>query len=81
MKCVEEVMKNGYPCTNSKCDYYLDYEKDLNCTFACVEKNGALTLRETAERLGISYVRVKQIEEKAMKKIEKFYSINNYMER
>jgi hypothetical protein len=72
MKCVEEKMKSGFACTESKCDYYLDYEKDLNCTIVCVKKNGALTLRDTAERLGVSYVRVKQIEERAMKKIEKY---------
>ena len=72
MKCVEEKLQTGYPCTESKCNYYLDYEKDLNCTLVCVKKNGALTLRETADRLGVSYVRIKQIEERAMKKMEKY---------
>lgn len=75
MKCVDEKLQSGFPCTNTKCDYYLDYEKDLNCTFVCVKKNGSLTLREVAERLGVSYVRVKQIEERAMKKIEKFVTL------
>jgi len=30
-----------------------------------------MTLRECAKRLGVSYVRVKQIEDKAIKKLEK----------
>ena len=72
--CVEQTLSSCYPCTNTKCDYYIDYEKDLNCTFVCVKKNGALTLRDVSERLGVSYVRVKQIEEKAMKKIEKYFN-------
>lgn len=73
MKCVQQIKNSGFPCTNSKCDYYLEYEKDLNCTFVCVQNNGALTLRDTAERLGVSYVRIKQIEERALKKIEKYW--------
>tara|TARA_B100000287_G_scaffold373736_1_gene373093 strand:- start:566 stop:706 length:141 start_codon:yes stop_codon:yes gene_type:complete len=34
-----------------------------------VDKHGALTLREVADRLGVSFVRIKQIEDKALKKI------------
>ncbi|MEK9768798.1 MAG: sigma factor-like helix-turn-helix DNA-binding protein [Betaproteobacteria bacterium] len=34
-----------------------------------VDKHGTLTLREVAERLGVSYVRIKQIQDKAIKKI------------
>tara|TARA_R110002074_G_scaffold82143_3_gene183745 strand:- start:255 stop:425 length:171 start_codon:yes stop_codon:yes gene_type:complete len=47
----------------------VDYPADRNCTFEVVDKHNFLTLREAAERLGISYVRVKQIEDKALKKI------------
>ena len=41
----------------------------INCTFETIDKHDFLTLRETAARLGISYVRVKQIEDKVLKKI------------
>jgi DNA-directed RNA polymerase specialized sigma subunit len=34
-----------------------------------VEKHGSMTLREVSERLGISFVRVKQIQDKAVKKL------------
>ena len=40
-------------------------------TLVCARQNGALTLREIAARLGVSFVRVKQIEEAAIKKIKK----------
>lgn len=75
MDCVDEKLKNNFACFETKCEYWIDYEKDLNCTFVCAEKNGPLTLRETAERMGVSYVRVQQIEQRALKKMEKFLSL------
>ena len=32
-------------------------------------KNGKMSLRETADRLGVSFVRVKQIQDKAVEKL------------
>ena len=39
--------------------------------FESIEKNGPMTLREIAERIGVSYVRIKQIEDKTIKKMKK----------
>jgi DNA-directed RNA polymerase sigma subunit (sigma70/sigma32) len=50
---------------------YLDYEDDLNCTLLAVKEHGAMTLREIAPRLGVSFVRVKQIEDVIMRKMKK----------
>ena len=50
---------------------YLDYEEDLNCTLVAIDKHGAMTLRDVAPRLGVSFVRVKQIEDKIMDKMRK----------
>lgn len=58
------------PCEEKSCKYWLDYPKELNCTFVTVERNGALTLREIADRMGVSFVRVKQIEDRAIKRIK-----------
>jgi hypothetical protein len=71
MKCVELCEETQQACCNSDCRYWINYEKDLNCTIACVKKNGAMTLQETSKRIGLSYVRIKQIQDKAMKKINK----------
>tara|TARA_Y100000034_G_C6902501_1_gene417706 strand:+ start:121 stop:282 length:162 start_codon:yes stop_codon:yes gene_type:complete len=47
----------------------MGYEEDLNCSLISIEKNGAMTLREIADRLGVTYVRIKQIEDGAKLKI------------
>jgi len=45
----------------------------LNCTLHAVENNhtGELTLREVADRIGVSFVRIKQIQDQAVKKVER----------
>ena len=50
----------------------MEYEDDLNCAVVAVNKNGCkpLTLREVGDRLGVSFVRVKQIEDKVLHKIK-----------
>ena len=72
MKCIKEVRKNNTPCQNTECRKWINYEKDLNCVFESVKKNNncTLTLREVADRLGVSFVRVKQIETAAIKKLQ-----------
>tara|TARA_R110002110_G_scaffold24779_4_gene92461 strand:+ start:5526 stop:5762 length:237 start_codon:yes stop_codon:yes gene_type:complete len=62
------IIKNS-PCQVDDCKHWIDYKDDLNCTLIAVEKHGAMTLRETSERMGISFVRVKQIQDKAIKKL------------
>jgi len=54
-----------------ECRQYIDYPDEHNCTLVSVYENGEMSLREIAKRLGISHVRVMQIEKKALKKIEK----------
>jgi len=65
---IATVMKNE-ACDQCKCRLWIDYEEDLNCTLIAAEKNGPLNLREIAERLGISFVRVKQIQDSALCKL------------
>ena len=48
-------------CSPETCRCWIDYPEDNNCALVAVEKNGAMTLDETAKRLGISLVRVSQI--------------------
>jgi DNA-directed RNA polymerase sigma subunit (sigma70/sigma32) len=37
--------------------------------FDAIDKHGEMTLREVADRLGVSYVRIKQIQDGTLKKI------------
>ena len=68
-KCLQTCKDLKTACPIRECRYWIDYPQDSNCTFEAVEQHGNMTLREVAERLGISYVRVKQIQDKALKKI------------
>ena len=71
MKCLETCVKLDVSCPNSDCRAWVDYEKEYNCIYKTIEDNGQMTLREVAKRLDISFVRVKQIEDLALKKLSK----------
>ena len=73
MNCDERCEKTNVPCEQSDCRHFIEYEDDLNCVLVCTRKHGPLTLEEASKRLGVSYVRVKQIEEKALSKIKSNY--------
>jgi len=71
MKCIEECETTKTPCQNKQCRYWMEYSEDLNCSLICVNEHGAMTLKEVSKRIGVSYVRVKQIQDAAIKKINK----------
>jgi len=58
-------------CGGKKERCWIDYPEDNNCIYNSINKNGAMTLDEIAKRLGISLVRVSQIEKEAIKKLYK----------
>jgi hypothetical protein len=68
-KCKIGVVLSNKPCEECKCRQWLDYEEDLNCTLVAVDKHGPMTLREVGDRLGISFVRVKQLQDAALAKL------------
>tara|TARA_R110000824_G_scaffold334181_1_gene520747 strand:+ start:267 stop:515 length:249 start_codon:yes stop_codon:yes gene_type:complete len=70
-KCYEFCSESGVSCPLEECKFWIDYQEDLNCTIVAVEKNGAMTLREVSDRVDLSYVRVKQIQDRALEKIKK----------
>ena len=70
MNCDEICEKDNVPCNKFGCNNFIDYEDDLNCVLVCARKNGPLTLEQTAKRLGVSYVRIKQLEDRALSKIK-----------
>lgn len=71
MKCLEEAKHNKKCCQKKECRQWINYEDDLNCTLEAIAKNEniPMTLREVAQRLGVSFVRIKQIEDAALKKL------------
>ena len=75
-QCAEECQLKKKCCKKEECRYWIDYKEDLNCSLIAVEKNGNMTLREVADRLHVSFVRIKQIEDKALKKLMKVNRID-----
>ncbi len=74
MKCLQECKETNTPCKEKKCRMWIDYEQEYNCIGETVFCNGPLTLREVSKRLGVSFVRIKQIEDGALKKIKRLFS-------
>ena len=65
------MKKNRENCNKDTCRCWIDYPEDDNCIYESIEKQGAMTLSEIAKRLGISIVRVSQLEKQALKKLSK----------
>lgn len=79
MHCDLKTEESNIPCKTCECNNYIDYPDDLNCTLVCVRKNGPLTLEEVSKRLGVSYVRIKQIEDKAIRKLKEHIKCQDEM--
>ena len=69
--CAHQCIKDRQPCQASPCRFSIDYEEEYNCSLISIYENGELTLREIAKREGISFARIKQIQDKALFKIRK----------
>jgi len=71
LECSRTYMQRGIPCRHKECRLWIDHKDEQNCTLISIYKNGRMTLRQIAERLGISFARVKQIETQALEKLKK----------
>ena len=69
--CFETHEKWKLPCDQSECRNWMKFEDDLNCAVVCARKHeNGLSLREVAERMGVSFPRISQIEHGAFKKLK-----------
>ena len=71
MKCLDKCIELGVSCPVTDCRAWIKSESEYNCIHEAVDSQGEMTLREVAKRLNVSFVRVKQIEDKAIKKLGK----------
>tara|TARA_R100000152_G_C6675360_1_gene110630 strand:+ start:100 stop:339 length:240 start_codon:yes stop_codon:yes gene_type:complete len=70
-KCLQECVKKDKECAKKECRVWIDYKEDLNCSLMSVQKHGPMTLEETAKRLSLSIVRIKQLQDRALQKLQK----------
>ena len=69
--CVQECLNEGLSCNKKDCRHYINYDGDYNCSIISADAHGPMTLEDVADRVGLSLVRVKQIEEAALVKLKK----------
>lgn len=69
-ECSKACIDKEVSCPFNECRHWIEFGEDKNCDLISIEKHGSLTLRQIGERLGVSYVRIKQIESAAIKKLK-----------
>ena len=69
--CAKDCIENEKKCKVKNCKLWIDYKNDLNCSVIATHKHGNMTLKQIADRLGLSVVRIKQIQDKALQKLRK----------
>ena len=69
-KCLKVCKDLDVACPVQESRHWISYSDDYNCVLEAVDKNGSMTLRECSKRLGISFIRVKQIQDITYKKIK-----------
>lgn len=74
-KCSLKCIELNTDCPNTECRYWVEHQNSLNCTFIAIEKNGEMDLRTIGDIMGVSFVRIKQIQDKAVHKINKVLKI------
>lgn len=74
-KCSLKCVELNTECPNTDCRYWVDHKDSLNCTFVAIENNGEMDLRTIGDIMGVSFVRIKQIQDKAVQKINKVLKI------
>lgn len=67
--CSQACLDVEVSCPHKQCEHWISFKEDNNCDLISIQRHGSLTLREVGERIGVSYVRIKQIEKAALKKI------------
>ena len=58
-------------CGGNRDRCWIDYPEDNNCIYVSIRKHGQMTLDQISKRLGVSLVRISQIEKHALGKLYK----------
>ena len=74
-KCSQKCIELNTNCPNTDCRYWIEHQESLNCCFVAIEQNGEMDLRTIGDIIGVSFVRIKQIQDKAISKINRALKI------
>ena len=69
--CARKCRELEQACPVESCRLWIDYAEEHNCSLISIYENGPMTLRQVGERLGISFARVKQLEQRALLKMRR----------
>jgi len=75
-ECSKKCLELDVTCPVQDCRSWIDYEEDNNCVLIAVDRHGEMSLREVGNRLGLSFVRIKQIEDKLKDKLSKRFAFS-----
>ena len=53
IECAKKCSELNVSCPVKDCRLWIDYEEDLNCVNIAIDKNGAMKLRQVAERCAL----------------------------
>lgn len=70
-ECAKSLLEYSVDCPCKDCRLWIDFKEDSNCTLIAIDKKKCMTLREVADRMGVSFVRIKQIQDVAHEKMIK----------
>tara|TARA_B100001057_G_scaffold491140_1_gene580777 strand:- start:3976 stop:4230 length:255 start_codon:yes stop_codon:yes gene_type:complete len=70
-ECSKECIRTEKACKQGGCRMWIDFPEEQNCSLVSIYQKGSMTLEEVSKRLGVSFVRVSQIEKQALKKLSK----------
>jgi len=73
-ECSEKCREKGVGCPVLECKYWIDHGEDHNCALIAIDEHGPMFLEEISKRIGVSHVRVLQIQNAALKKLSKRYN-------
>ena len=68
--CAKLCMESNTACPIEDCKHWISYEKERNCSLVSIYINGNMSLHQIGERLDLSFVRISQIEKKALKRLK-----------
>ncbi len=71
LNCSKKCMEHKTSCPVKDCRHWIEFKEEHNCSLISIYENGPMTLRQIADRLQLSFARIKQIETKALLKIKK----------